>query len=217
MFIYNLKINGKRLTKILFVIIGLIVIAYFLISAWKIYSNCFKVKDEQNDANVINITASNYTNILKSVHENLDIYIGKKICFSGYVYRNIDFKDSQFVLARDMIISSDKQTLIVGFLCDCNKAKKYENYSWVEITGKITRGNYHGEIPVIKIKGIKKIEKPVENVYVYPPDNTYIPTAKKETDHKCGRLRNLKQCACLDPSFPRQKVLRGDWTVLPTL
>ena len=167
MLIYNLKFNGKFFTKILFIIIGLIVTAYFLISAWKIYSNCFKVKDVQTQENVINITADNYTNVLKTVHENLESYIGKKICFTGYVYRNLDFKDNQFVLARDMLISSDNQSLIVGFLCECKKAKDYENNSWIEITG---------EIPVIKIKNIKQIEKPSENIIVYPPDDTFVPT-----------------------------------------
>ena len=36
----------------------------------------------------------------------------------------IDFKETEFVLARDMIISSDMQTLIVGFLCDYKNVSK---------------------------------------------------------------------------------------------
>ena len=87
-----------------------------------------------------------------------------------------DFNDSEFVLARDMVISSDNQTLIVGFLCNCKNGKNFENNSWYEVTGVISKGYYHGDIPVIKIKEIKKIEKPDGNVNVYPPDNTYIPT-----------------------------------------
>ena len=54
----------------------------------------------------------------KAVHDNLDNYIGQQISFSGYVYRISDFESNQFVLARNMIISSDFQTLIVGFLCN---------------------------------------------------------------------------------------------------
>ena len=176
MFIYNLKINGKLITKIIFVIIGLIVSMYFLISAWNIYTSSFKVRDEINKENVINITSENYTNVLKTVHDNLDDYIGKKICFTGYVYRMYDFSDSEFVLARDMIVSPDNQTQVVGFLCDCNKIKNFENNTWVEITGKITKGYYHGDIPIIKIQEIKKIDIPNENTCVYPPNNTYIPT-----------------------------------------
>ena len=176
MFIYNLKFNGKLLAKVVLIIVSIAICIYFIISAYKIYNNSFKVKNSMSDPDVINLTVENYTNVLKEVHDNPDQYIGKKICFTGYVYRLYDFNDSQFVLARDMIVSSDMQTLVVGFLCNCKNAKEFENNSWVEITGKITKGNYHGEIPVIKVNKIKQIEKPEDNIYVYPPDESYVPT-----------------------------------------
>lgn len=177
MFVYNIKFNGKALVKLLFVIVAIAVTIYFVVSAWKIYNNSFKVKDEIAEPDVMQLTAENYTNILKSVHDDIDSYVGKKICFTGYVYRLLDFKETEFVLARDMVVSSDMQTLVVGFLCDCKNAKDFENDSWVEITGEITQGSYHGDMPIIKVKDIKQIEKPEDNVYVYPPDDTYVPTS----------------------------------------
>ena len=177
MFIYNIKINGKAIAKILFVIISIIITIYFCLSAYKIYNNSFKVKDQIENSDVINITSQNYTNILKSVHDDINSYIGKKICFTGYVYRLLDFKETEFVLARDMIISSDMQTLIVGFLCDSKNVKEFENDSWVELTGEITKGSYHGDMPIIKVKEIKEIEKPKNDIYVYPPDDSYVPTS----------------------------------------
>lgn len=177
MFVYNVKFNGKALVKLLFVIVAIAVTIYFVVSAWKIYNNSFKVKDEIISPDVMQLTAENYTNILKSVHDDIDSYVGKKICFTGYVYRVLDFKETEFVLARDMIISSDMQTLVVGFLCDSKNANDFENDSWVEITGEITQGSYHGDMPIIKVKDIKQIEKPKDNVYVYPPDDTYVPTS----------------------------------------
>ena len=51
------------------------------------------------------------------------------------------------------------QTLIVGFLCDYKDANFFENETWVEITGEITKGSYHGDMPIIKINKIDKIEK----------------------------------------------------------
>ena len=176
MFVWNIKLNGKKLVKIFLVIIAIAITIYFAISAYMIYSNSFKVKDEVNSSNMINISNNNYTNILKSVHDDIDFYVGKEICFSGYIYRLIDFKETEFVLARDMIISSDMQTLIVGFLCDCKNAQNFADNSWVEIKGEITKGSYHGDMPIIKIKEIKQIEKPKDNIYVYPPDDTYVPT-----------------------------------------
>ena len=126
-------------------------------------------------SNVSKISAKNYTNILKSVHENIDSYVGKKINFVGYVYRILDLNENQFILSRDMIISSDRQSVIVGFLCEYNKAKEFEDNTWVEITGEITKGDYHGDMPIIKITDIKRVDKPNEE-YVYPPDESYIPT-----------------------------------------
>ena len=61
------------------------------------------------------ITSSNYTSILQTVHENIDGYVGQKICFTGYVYRVYDIQENQFILARDMIINSKNQTVVVRF------------------------------------------------------------------------------------------------------
>ena len=177
MFVCNIKLNGKKLTKIVLVIVAIAITIYFAISAYMIYSNSFKVNDATPNSNVINISTNNYTNILKSVHDDMASYVGKEICFSGYVYRLLDFKETEFVLARDMIISSDMQTLIVGFLCDCKNAQDFADNSWIEIKGEITKGSYHGDMPIIKVKEIKQIEKPKDDVYVYPPDNTYVPTS----------------------------------------
>ena len=118
----------------------------------------------------------NYTNVLKNVHENIDKYTGQKIKFSGYVYRLYDFQKEQFVLARDMIISSDFQTVVVGFLCNSNIASNFEDKTWVEIEGTITKGNYNGDIPIIKVDKIEKIEKPSDE-YVYPPDSSFVTTS----------------------------------------
>lgn len=102
--------------------------------------------------------------------------LGQKISFSGYVYRVYDFSDNQFVLARDMVVSSNFQTLVVGFLCSYEKAKDFKDGTWVEISGRITKGYYHGDIPIIEIENIQEIAKP-QDILVYPPDDYYIPTS----------------------------------------
>lgn len=76
-----------------------------------------------------------------------------------------------------MIISSDYQYVVVGFLCECENAKGFIDNSWVEITGEITKGDYHGDMPIIKIKDIKNVQEPSAEEYVYPPDDSYIPTS----------------------------------------
>ena len=125
---------------------------------------------------VTKLTAHNYTNVLKTVHDNIDSYVGCQINFTGYVYRVMDLNENQFILARDMIIYSNFQSVVVGFLCECENAKDFEDDSWIELTGKITKGNYHGDMPIVKVTEMKKVDKPNDE-FVYPPDESYIPTS----------------------------------------
>lgn len=179
MFIYNVKINGSKLFKIIFISMVIIIILIIGVVIYKIFGGATSSEDTlsclpKNKVNVIE--DNNYSNVLKAVHENINDYIGTKIKFSGYVYRVSDLKDNQFVLARDMIISSDFQSVVVGFLCECDNAKDFEDNSWVEITGEIIKGDYHGDMPIVKVTKINKTDKPNDE-YVYPPDESYIPTA----------------------------------------
>ena len=75
-----------------------------------------------------------------------------------------------------MIVSSDFQTVIVGFLCECDNAKDFNDNDWVELEGEITKGDYHGDIPIIKVTSIKKIDKPNDEI-VYPPDSSFVETS----------------------------------------
>lgn len=177
MFVYNLKINGTNLFRI--IIISIIIIALIILSV-SVYNFFYKSNFILNDTlpsnSVANIDANEYTNILKQVHDNIDTYIGQSINFTGYVYKTNDFNDSEFVLARDMLINSDSQSVVVGFLCSYDKAKDFKEGTWVNVTGTIIKGYYHNEIPVIDINKIEETQKPKDE-FVYPPDDTYIPTS----------------------------------------
>lgn len=175
MFICNFKLTHKLVFKILFVLIFICVFFIAGISIYKVF-HYEGVNDTIPSPKIANISTDNYTNILKSVHDNIDEYIGQKITFIGYVYRVYDFNETQFVLARNMIISSDNQSVVVGFLCNYKDANNFGDNTWVNITGKITKGDYHGDIPVIEITEIKACDKPADE-FVYPPDETFIPTS----------------------------------------
>lgn len=177
MFIYNLKVDGNKLGKIfLGILLGIIIIITIIVIYRILGNNFFKTTDNVETATIQELTVNNYTNVLKTVHDNIDEYTGMKIKFSGYIHRMTDFTENQFVLARDMVISSDFQTVIVGFLCECNEINQYADCTWVEIEGEITKGNYHGDMPVLKITKINAIDTP-KDVYVYPPDDSFVPTA----------------------------------------
>ena len=181
MFVCNIKLNKNLIFKISLIIMILIAILIGIFAFLKLINNL----PNNNDKNLIfdsipsseiaEIKPQDYTNILKAVHENLDDYIGQKISFSGYIYRLNGFSEEQFVLARDMDVGNN-QTLIVGFLCFSEKATEFPTYTWVNITGEITKGYYNGDIPILKILSIEKGSKP-ENATVCVPDSSYVPTA----------------------------------------
>lgn len=174
MFIYNVKISSGKFFKFIIALMILIALVITGISIHKTFGNRNTSGSSMSD--VYNIDANNYTNVLKAVHDNLDNYIGQKISFSGYVYRVYDLEQDQFVLARDMVINSDFETLVVGFLCHGTNTSNIENGAWVNIIGEIKKGYYHGDIPIIEITQMEEVEKPAD-ANVYPPDDFYIPTS----------------------------------------
>lgn len=179
MFVFNMKLDGNKTSKIFMGILCIIILLITFFICYKlIFSNFFKTNDDNCiNNNVHRLNTQNYTNVLQNVHNNLDNYIGQKIQFSGYIYRLYDFSNEQFVLARNMVISSDFQTIVVGFLCHSNLASNYSDNTWVELTGTITKGNYCGEIPIIEVEDIKQINAPSKDEYVYPPDSSFVTTS----------------------------------------
>lgn len=176
MFIYNIKLSGTMIFKVILTIIIIFVIALCGIVGYKIYNASIKVNDEIKSTKINELTNENYSTILKVVHENIDTYVGQKIKFSGFVYRVYDLEKEQFVVGRNMIISSDFQTVVVGFLCHYKDALNFKDNVWVEVEGTIAKGIYHGDMPILEINSIREIEKPNDE-YVYPPNEDYIPTS----------------------------------------
>lgn len=179
MFVYNVKINGSKTFKFFFIGITILVILTVGIASFKVFHGANHVKEKSSclpQNQITKLSPANYTNVLKAVHENIDDYEGIQINFTGYVYRVLDLNEKQFILARNMIVSSDFQFVVVGFLCEYDMAKDFENDTWVELTGKIEKGSYHGDMPIVKVIEIKRVTKPNDE-FVYPPDESYIPTS----------------------------------------
>ena len=182
MFLYNLKINGNRLMKFLFIVMLIVILIIFSIGIYNIFfkndeNRELQLTDTIKTDEIFEITPNNYTNILQAVTEDIDSYVGCKIHFVGYVYRVLDFEEDQFVLARNMVIDKqNNQSLVVGFLCSSKDAKDFEDDTWVDVTGEIVKGDYYGDIAEIKVTKIYKCSKPEEE-FVFPPDDNYIPTS----------------------------------------
>ena len=178
------KFNKNKTFKLLFLIIFIPVILFFLICIYKIFfkteisteDEFISLEDTINNNKTFEITSKNYTNILQAVTNDIDSYIGCKVHFVGYVYRLIDFKPNEFVLARNMIVNENtSQSLVVGFLCSYSKAIDFPDNIWVDVLGTIQKGNYYGDIAIINVENMFECDKPKDD-FVSMPDNTYIPT-----------------------------------------
>ena len=112
MFIYNLKINNKFITK-LFIVLSIIIILFIIF--YCIYTIFFKnvqnVDDDIKTQDVYELNETNYTNVLKSSNEDIDSYTGLKVKITGYVYRILGFNENQFVIARDMKFNENSRSI----------------------------------------------------------------------------------------------------------
>ena len=140
--IFNLKIDIKR------ILLSFLIIFLILFIIWIVWNN-----------QEIKMNNTNFTSILRDSHQDINKFIGKRITTSGYIFRCKDFAEENFVIARDMLIS-ETEANIVGFLCSYEFANDFENNEWVEATGRIILGDYHGPIPIIQIDSIHKITTP---------------------------------------------------------
>lgn len=164
MFVCNFKLNIKKV--MIFVAIIAVIIAICL--ELGVFSKKNSNVNIYNDNFDYNITESNFTNMLKDIHEHIDENVGKTVSISGFVFTMPDFKDSYFVCARNMILSGNEK--VVGFLCNYDEASDLLESEWVEVTGVIEKGFYQTDMPIIKVKTIKKITAP-ENTFVEPPSS----------------------------------------------
>ena len=149
--IFNIHLSISKILSIIIIILTVFFVVLALVTfAKQILAN-----------NHIEITNSNYTTILEDAYDNIDSYLGKNISITGYVFRLPDFGNNEFVIARDMLVD-DTHSQVVGFLCNYNQISQFQTNTWVRINGIIEKGHYFGEIPIIRIKSIKKVTTPNE-------------------------------------------------------
>ena len=91
MFVYNLKVNGNIVFKVILFSIIIVALIILILSVFNIYSKSnFNSDICVPTSSIANISANQYTNILKEVYDNPDNYVGQSINFTGYVYRLSD-------------------------------------------------------------------------------------------------------------------------------
>ena len=169
MFVCNLKINRKKFVKVFKTIVIILGILALILAIYKIFFSAKEISDMKKTKN-LELNSSTYTNFLKDCHENIDKYVGCNVKITGYVYRMPDFTNNQFVIARTMLFDSDTKAVVVGILCESDSAGNYKDYDWVTIEGIVGKGNYKGEMPIVKVQNITKANVP-EDEFVHLPSD----------------------------------------------
>ena len=157
MFVINFKLDYKK------ILITCVVIALFIATIIEFAGNNTSTVVSNADKYDYDLKEENYTEILKTIHDNIDGSIGKTIHMSGFVFRMPDFKENYFVCGRNTIANSEDK--VAGFLCEYDKASEILDNEWIEITGVIIKGDYNGSMPIIKIGSLNKITAPA-NTFV---------------------------------------------------
>lgn len=158
MFVINLKLDFK---KILF---ACVVIAAVVATIVEFSINKTSIVSSNKDNNYdYTFDESNYTKYLKEIHENIDANINKTVKITGFVFKMPDFKENFFACGRTTM--SNGEETIAGILCKYDDATRLNENEWVEITGIITKGEYNGTMPILKVGNITKITAPA-NTYV---------------------------------------------------
>jgi TIGR03943 family protein len=114
----------------------------------------------------------NYFTFLTGIAEEPNKFKNFKITLTGFVYKNNNIKNGQFIIARMLMTCCAADTQVVGFLCDYNE-QNLDKDAWVEITGVLDTTNYTDSnskqdslIPLIKVQSVKKVVPPASK-YIY--------------------------------------------------
>ncbi|MCT2536915.1 TIGR03943 family protein [Aquibacillus koreensis] len=109
-----------------------------------------------------------YSAYYEAISANVEEYVGKEITLNGFVYKEDNFEENQFVLARYLITHCVADSTIIGFLSNLDDVTLIMEDTWMEISGTIYIEDYNGvQLPAIKVKEWKEIQEPPQP-YLYP-------------------------------------------------
>jgi putative membrane protein len=116
----------------------------------------------------IRIEEATYLEASTSIDLFMRPFQGKSIEIGGFVYRQDDMTDTQFVVARLAMECCSADSTPYGFLVEWPEASVLPEDSWVTVKGTIGKSHYGGlEIITIQAAAVVPMAMP-ETPYVYP-------------------------------------------------
>lgn len=126
-----------------------------------------ELRDELLASEKIVVVEDRYLDITNSIHVYLDSFLGKEIEIVGFVYKDPDFEDDQFVVARFGITCCVADANVFGILSTADEMLEVQEDEWIRATGILSKTTIDDwDFPYLQITTIEKIEEP-ENPYIY--------------------------------------------------
>ncbi|WP_202711022.1 TIGR03943 family putative permease subunit [Sporosalibacterium faouarense] len=143
-------------------------------------SEAQSITDNQMEINTDYISFANtqesqvFLDTINNVSNNTEEFLNQEVSVIGFIYRQEDFKENQFVIARMLLSCCVADTQVIGLLCESEEANNFNDSEWVRITGTVNttvyldpKFNQEISLPLLKISSIERVSEP-ESPYVYP-------------------------------------------------
>lgn len=132
----------------------------------KPYSN-HNINNLTFEDNIIQINKNNFVYSLDEILTYPYNYEGMNIKITGFIYKDKNLTDDQFIIARYMMVCCASNMQIAGIKCESNTLINYPEYTWVEVTGTIHTKEIPNIDTIILTENIKEVNNP-DTSYVYP-------------------------------------------------
>jgi putative membrane protein len=108
-----------------------------------------------------------YLETLDIISNDLDLFVGKEMEITGFVYKEPNFKHNQFVAARFAISCCIADASVYGIIATADNSHLVAMDEWVRLTGIISKTNQDEfDLPSLEVMAIDRIEQP-DDPYLY--------------------------------------------------
>ena len=119
------------------------------------------------EGDTIVMEEKNFATWLQELYSFPGDYEGKKIEVTGFVFKDKDFEENEFVTARFIMSCCTADAQVVGLMSRFSGAAEYKKDTWLKVRGKVTKIEYKGEVmPCIEVESVVSVPKP-KNEYIY--------------------------------------------------
>ena len=122
-------------------------------------------ESQDKDQEII-INRDNYVYSLDKILSDPLRYNGRKVEISGFVYRDSELNNEEFIIGRYMMVCCAADLQIAGIKCAANEKDNMnlDNNTWVKVQGTISSTDNEAVIEVYNIE----IDNNPDKQYVYP-------------------------------------------------